>query len=149
MTVKLPLEVITRSGVAFVGDAEGHALYANADTSTALVMAGQLAGNQTYRRGLKTERVKTARLVPGQQVLTWSTSASTPADPRKVEAAQQKTYSVIRTVDKLEATRTAPSGLYGRAGRVYTVWFTDGTFSANNAPIYTWHAVSGTAPQEV
>jgi len=89
-----------------------------------------------YVRGTKTKRVKTARLQPGDVVLTADTGT-----PLVVEPTQTKTAAVLRTVKELQAFRTPATGFYGRAGRTYTIHFTDTTFSPNNAPIYTVHVV--------
>ncbi len=97
-----------------------------------------------YVRGTKTERIKTARLVPGDRVLTENAQSSErlphAATPRLVQAAQTKTSGVIRVVDRIDSVLA-----YGgrrRAQRSYAVYFTDGTATAfNNAPIYTWHAL--------
>lgn len=139
-TATLPLTIVTKSGVTFVADARGYAQHANQDASTALVIAGQLAGNQVYSRGSKTERVKTARLVKGQQVLTAPSGTTT--DPTRVAATQTKTGSTIRTVDRLEAILIPCNGFTRSANREYTVHFTDGTRSQGNYPIYTWHALA-------
>lgn len=117
----------------------------------------------TYTRGTKTVRVKTARLVPGDRVLTQDAVvlrrnadgsfiletgedglrryATAPhPDPLVVRDAQTKTDATIRTVERLEAFATR--GIRRRAGREYTVHFTDGTRAEHLAPILTWHAVA-------
>jgi hypothetical protein len=104
---------------------------------------------EIYTRGTTTERVKTARLVPGQRVLTVAEPRPVPASAHTLAhmsapAAQVKTGAAIRTVDHLAAFLRSGNGFYGRAQREYTVYFTDGTCSKGNAPIYTWHVVTAT-----
>lgn len=121
----------------------------------------------TYTRGTKTVRVKTARITPGDQLLTerathWKRDADgshvytepdsktglrsmvleEDSDPLAVQGAQTKTGAVIRTVDHITPTWDSRRTYGRRNQRQYTVYFTDGTYAAGNAPIYTWHAVS-------
>lgn len=113
--------------------------------------------SETYTRGTKTIRIKTARLIPGDRVLTqpatvWDTGddgkyrviegsiAVLPhPDPHIVQAAQTKTDAIVRAVERLEAV--LQTGGRRRAQRFYTVYFTDGTRALNNSPIYTWNAL--------
>lgn len=104
-------------------------------------MADTIAA-QPYIRGTKTVRIKTARLVPGDRVLTVDVDhGGHPLLTNRVRDSQQKTGAVVRAVASLEAHRTPARGFHGRAGRVYTVYFTDGTRAGGNAPILTWHAL--------
>lgn len=97
-------------------------------------------------RGTVTTRVKTARLQPGDLVLT-TPAASRPGTPgvpsNTVQPQQTKTGALVREVASLEAVPGLSIGR-NRAQRTYTVHFSDGTRSERNAPSYTWHGVPGT-----
>lgn len=91
--------------------------------------------NVVYSRGSKTARIKTARIPIGARLLTHLNADG------GVRVAPKKTGAIVRVVEEIIPERTAATGFYRRAGRVYTVKFTDGTESRNNAPIQTWDAL--------
>lgn len=88
----------------------------------------------TYQRGTKTRKINTARLKPGDVLLT-AHYGITPDDV--VEVARAKTGAILRTVEEVEDTEPQP---YERQVR-RIVRFTDGTRSVRIAPIQTWHAL--------
>lgn len=99
-----------------------------------------------YQRGTKTDRITTARLAPGDQVLTEQTTTG------RLFPATRKTTSTVRTVDRIEAFVPAQQDTaHGwnkprRQGGRRTVVFTDGTAAYNLAAHETWPIL--TAPQE-
>lgn len=95
--------------------------------------------NETYVRGSKTSRVKTARVTVGDRLLT---KPEGPDSQGRVFPTEQKTGAVVRVVESKEYELHQGHGFYGRAGRTYTVIFTDGTRATGLAPILTWHALA-------
>lgn len=89
--------------------------------------------NTPYWRGSKTARVKTARVAKGARLLT------TEKTTRMVVPAYRKTEAVVRVVERV-SWRYVATGR-PRAQRRYEVWFTDGTFAEDLAPIETWDAL--------
>ena len=85
-----------------------------------------------YQRGTQTQRITTARLRPGNQVLTEST-------PARTRPAANKIHSVIRTVDRVEPFVPEPRdedlgwNKRRRSGGRRTVVFTDGSVARNLA----------------
>ena len=101
--------------------------------------------SEPYVRGTKTEKRTTARLVPGDRILTTQSTH----DPEViVDVALRKSDAVVRVVDHLEDT--AP-GRFERMMRI-TVHFTDGTRSTSVVGHQTWHALvvdrSGSASRQ-
>jgi hypothetical protein len=91
-----------------------------------------------YQRGTKIERRTTARLQPGDEVLTeWNTGGTF------LHPAYTKTTSYVRTVARVEAF-TPPAGEHWRGRRQggrRTVVFTDGESARNLAAHETWPLV--------
>jgi hypothetical protein len=103
---------------------------------------------ETYKRGTTTERVKTARITSGDQLLTEAGEVATETGRPIVRPTQRKTDAAIRTVESFEYAMRQGNGFYGRAQRTYTIIFTDGTRSPGHAPVYTWHKISAETPKE-
>lgn len=100
-----------------------------------------------YLRATPTRRLKTARIEPGDQLLTQParTVFRDGVARQHTGAVQTKTGALVRTVDRIETTFHTGSGFSGRQQRAYTIHFTDGTLSFGHAPIFTWHAIDEAA----
>lgn len=101
-----------------------------------------MSDNIVFPRGSKTTRVKTARVTVGDRLLTRNYSpAGNAGSPGQVFPTESKTDAIVRVVESKEFQLHQGHGFHGRAGRTYTIFFTDGTKVEGLAPIFTWHAL--------
>lgn len=87
-----------------------------------------------YVRGTKTVRITTARLRPGNALLTEYLPSG------NLRPAGSKTSAIVRTVARVETGMAQ----YGRRNTRYRVTFDDGTRSTPLVPHQTWAIVADT-----
>lgn len=102
-------------------------------------MANTLNQN-TFRPGTPTRKVRTANLEIGDHVVATPTTIGTGTTGLLVRPCGIPNAGVVRTVDRIEI-RQIPARDAGRAVRVYSVYFTDGTVAESVAPLVNWFAV--------